>query len=71
MLDPDNDGRILYPRQVFLPHGRLQGLWAKLARNLKAEIDEEKIEAYRGTRSLPFKLGENKRQPLRSWTTGG
>ena len=28
--------------------------WSKLARNLKAEIDEEKIEAYRGTVSLPF-----------------
>ena len=28
--------------------------WARLARNLKAEIDEELIEAYRGTVSLPF-----------------
>ena len=35
--------------------------WAKLARNLKAEIDEELIEAYRGTISLPFELGENSR----------
>jgi len=35
--------------------------WAKLAKNLKAEIDQDLIEAYRGTVSLPFKLGEHKR----------
>jgi adenine-specific DNA-methyltransferase len=35
--------------------------WAKLAKNLKAEIDEERIEAYRGTVSLPFAPGEHKR----------
>ena len=28
---------------------------------LKAEIDEELIEAYRGTISLPFESGDNKR----------
>lgn len=28
--------------------------WSKLAKNLKAEIDEEKIEAFRGTLYLPF-----------------
>jgi len=30
-----------------------------LAKNLKAEIDEEKIEAYSGTVSLPFTPGKN------------
>jgi len=35
--------------------------WAKLARNLKAEIDSELIEKYRGTVSLPFELGPHKR----------
>ncbi len=35
--------------------------WARLARNLKAEIDEELIEAYRGTISLPFEPGDHKR----------
>ena len=35
--------------------------WAKLAKNLKAEIDTDLIEAYRGTTSLPFAAGENKR----------
>ena len=35
--------------------------WAKLAKNLKAEIDEDLIEAYRGTESLPFSAGKNNR----------
>ena len=34
--------------------------WAKLAKNLNAEVDEELIEAYRGNISLPFDLGKNK-----------
>ena len=34
---------------------------SKLAQNLKAEIDEDLIEAYRGTVSLPFEAGSHKR----------
>ena len=34
---------------------------ARLAKNLKAEIDEELIEAYCGTVSLPFEPGEHGR----------
>ena len=61
LLDTDYDGRSLYPRQVFFPlAGESEG-WAKLARNLRAEIDEELIEAYRGTVSLPFEPGEHRR----------
>jgi adenine-specific DNA-methyltransferase len=61
LLDTDYDGRSLYPRQVFFPLADEDEGWAKLARNLKAEIDPEKIEAYRGTVSLPFEPGEHKR----------
>ena len=61
LLDTDYDGRSLYPRQVFFPMAGEDGGWAKLAKNLKAEIDEERIEAYRGTVSLPFAPGEHKR----------
>jgi adenine-specific DNA-methyltransferase len=61
LLDPDYDGRSLFPRQVNFPLAGDKEGWAKLARNLKAEIDEELIEAYRGTESLPFDLGKNKR----------
>ncbi len=61
MLDTDYDGRSLYPRQVFFPMAGENEGWARLARNLKAEIDEERIETYRGTVSLPFEPGEHKR----------
>ena len=60
-LDTDYDGRSVYPRQVFFPmSGRNDG-WARLARNLKAEIDEDLIEAYRGAVSLPFEAGAHRR----------
>lgn len=61
MLDTDYDGRALYPRQVFFPMAGAKDGWSKLAKNLKAEIDEELIEAYRGTESLPFVAGKNNR----------
>lgn len=61
MLDTDYDGRSLFPRQVFFPMAGKDDGWAKLKKSLKAEIDEEKIEAYRGTVSLPFKPGKKRR----------
>ena len=60
MLDTDYDKRSLFPRQVFFPMADDKSGWAKLARNLKAEIDEDLIEAYRGNVSLPFDLGKNR-----------
>lgn len=54
MLDMDYDDRSLFPSQVFFPMSGDKDGWSKLAKNLKAEIDEEKIEAFRGTLSLPF-----------------
>ena len=61
LLDTDYDGRSLYPRQVFFPMADDDEGWARLARNLKAEIDLDLIEKYRGTASLPFEAGANKR----------
>ncbi len=61
LLDTDYDGRSLYPRQVFFPMAGEKDGWGRLAKNLKAEIDEELIEAYRGTVSLPFEPGGHKR----------
>ena len=60
-LDTDYDGRSLYPRQVFFPMASPNDGWARLAKNLRAEIDEDLIEAYRGTVSLPFEVGEHRR----------
>ena len=61
LLDTDYDGRSLYPKQVFFPMAGESEGWTKLARNLKAEIDEDLIEAYRGTVSLLFEAGDNKK----------
>jgi len=61
LLDTDYDGRSMFPRQVFFPMAGEKEGWARLARNLKAEINEELIEAYRGTASLAFEPGDNRR----------
>jgi len=61
LLDTDYDGRSLFPRQVFFPMAGEKEGWSRLAKNLRAEIDEDLIEAYRGTVSLPFGPGDNRR----------
>jgi adenine-specific DNA-methyltransferase len=58
LLDHNYDGRSLFPSQVFLPLSGAKEGWSTLAKNLKAEIDEDRIEAYSGTVSLPFKPGK-------------
>ena len=58
LLDTDYDGRSLFPSQVLFPMAGAKEGWATIARNLKAEIDEDKIESYGGTVSLPFVPGK-------------
>lgn len=60
-LDTDYDGRSLFPNQVFFPMAGSEDGWGRLAKNLKAEIDQEKIEDFRGTFSLPFAKGQHSR----------
>jgi len=57
MLDTDYDNRSLFPSQVFFPMSGSGEGWDKLAKNLKAEIDEEKMESFKGTVSLEFVPG--------------
>ena len=59
LLDTNYDDRSLFPSQVFFPMAGAKDGWSRLARNLKAEIDEEKIEAFKGTVSLPFEKSDN------------
>lgn len=68
LVTPDTDKDAGNKACAFDPHldPRLQRAganegWARLARNLKAGIDEELIEAYRGTVSLPFEPGDHRR----------
>ena len=58
MLDNDYDGRSLFPSQVFFPMAGAKEGWTKLTKNLQAEIDEELIQAFYGTTSLPFTAGK-------------
>ncbi|MFO3149787.1 site-specific DNA-methyltransferase, partial [Legionella pneumophila serogroup 1] len=61
MLDTDYDGRSLYPKQVFFPFFNEKIGWKKFAKNLKAEVDQEKIKTYSGTISSPFSPGQYNR----------
>ena len=57
MLDTDYDGRSLYPSQVFFPLAGKGDGWGRVESSLRAEIDKEKVEVFRGTKSLPFEPG--------------
>ena len=61
MLDTDYDGMCINPQQVFFPIDGKSGGWNKLAKTLRAEIDQELIEKYSGTESLWFKALSNTR----------
>ena len=61
MLDQDYDGRSVFPRQLFLPMSAKDEGFAKLAKNLKAEIDVDLLEKFHGTESIPFEPGAYKR----------
>jgi adenine-specific DNA-methyltransferase len=61
LLDPDYDGRALFPQQVFFPMAGDKEGWTRLSKDLKAQLDEEKLEAFRGTVSLPFEPGQHRR----------
>ena len=58
MVDPDYDGRAVFPAQVFLPLSGAKDGWNSLAKDLKAQIDEDKMELYSGTVSIPFVPGK-------------
>ncbi|MDC8802762.1 site-specific DNA-methyltransferase [Halomonas pacifica] len=59
-LDTDYDDRSLYPRQVFFPMAGKKDGWYKLKKDIRAELNEELLGKYHGTRSLPFEPGDNR-----------
>ena len=61
MLDTNYDSMCINPQQVFFPIDGKSGGWNKLAKTLRAEIDQELIEKYAGTESLWFKALPNTR----------
>lgn len=54
MLDMDYDGMCIKPQQVFFPMAGAKDGWGKLAKTLRAEINQDLIEQYHGNESLPF-----------------
>lgn len=61
MLDTDYDERSLLPNQVFFPMAGAKDGWNKLKRNIRAELDESKLDRLHGTVSLPFEPGDNRK----------
>lgn len=60
-LDTDYDQRSLMPHQVFFPMADAKGGWNRLKKTIRAELDEDLLEQFHGTVSLPFEAGDNKR----------
>ena len=60
-LDTDYDDRSLFPKQVFFPMSGAKDGWNKLKKDIKAELNEDLLARFQGTKSLPFEPGENRR----------
>ena len=59
LLDTDYDGRSIYAQQTFFPGDN--SAWSALEKTLGSKIDQEMIEKYSGTVSIPFEPGSNKK----------
>ncbi len=60
-LDTDYDGRSLMPHQVFFPMAGIKDGWNRLKKTIRAELDEDLLEQFHGTVSLPFEAGDHRR----------
>ena len=60
-LDTDYDGRSLMPHQVFFPMAGAKDGWNHLKKTVRAELDEDLLEQFHGTVSLPFEAGDHRR----------
>ena len=60
-LDTDYDQRSLMPHQVFFPMSDAKGGWNRLRKTVRAELDEDLLDQFHGTVSLPFVAGDNRR----------
>ncbi len=58
-LDTDYNERSLFPHQVFFPMAGAKDGWNRLKATIRAELDEDMLDQFHGTISLPFEAGEN------------
>jgi len=61
-LDSDYDGQCFCVSQAFFPDSKA---WEKIAKALGSKEDEAAFEAFAGTTSLPFKLGQHRRVAIK------
>jgi adenine-specific DNA-methyltransferase len=61
-VDSDYDGRCFCITQAFFPD---KSAWDKLAKALKSTVDQDRMEAFSGTVSLPFKAGKHQRVAIK------
>ena len=61
LLDTNYNERSLFPSQVFFPMAGDKDGWGKLKKTIRAELDETKLDQFRGTVSLPFEAGDNQK----------
>lgn len=61
LLDTNYNERSLFPSQVFFPMAGDKDGWGKLKKTIRAELDESKLDQFRGTVSLPFEAGDNQK----------
>lgn len=64
-LDTDYDGRSLMPHQVFFPMAGAKDGWNRLKKTIRAELDEDLLEQYHDTVSLPFEAGDHRRVAIK------
>lgn len=60
-LDTTYDERSLYPDQIFFPESDPKCDWTKLAKALNGEVNEELMETFSSTESLPFSPGDERK----------
>ena len=59
LLDEDYDERCMIPSQIFILVGKDKNRWPKIKRDLKAIIDEDKVESFSSSKSLAFDPPKN------------
>lgn len=59
-LDTDYDNRSLYARQVFFPMAGKKDGWYRLKKDIRAELNEDLLDKFHGTKSIPFEPGDNR-----------
>jgi len=61
LLDTDYDERSLFPRQVFFPLAGKGEDGRSSKKDIRAELNDELLEQFHGTVSLPFEPGDNRK----------